>query len=193
MTDSGDAYIVWNRWLPSDVQCCYWKITAAGDRLRNCSDFDADRNGKGIWIASRGEVVYVLYDTGNQLYYHQLAGGSANGKASDVYNPSWFLPTNVRLQIDSNGKLHLLRMEQRGTSFFLHYNSNATVDSWGNMNQKFAVADTGGGPFDLALANPGGGERVYIIHREKDLPAMVSPTFIVLPMVAVTILLGRSS
>lgn len=173
VTDTGDAYIVWSQWTPGTVQYCYWKIPAEGSFSLNCSDLGADRNGKGIWVAARGEVVYVLYDSGNTLYYRQLAGGSAQGKASDIYDPDWFLPTNLRLVIDSNGKLHLLRMEQRGTTYSLHYNSNATVDSMGNMNQKMVIADTGGGPFDLAIANVGGSERVYIIRRGGTPPGHV--------------------
>lgn len=179
VTDNGDAYIVWSRWTPGIVQYCYWKIPAEGSSALNCSDLAADRNGKGIWVAARGEVVYVLYDVGNMLYYRQLAGGSAQGKASDIYDPAWFLLTNLRLAIDSNGKLHLLRMEQRGTTYSLHYNSNAK-DIMGNMDQELVIADTGGGPFDLAIAGPSTAERVYILHR-SGLPTNHAITYLSFP------------
>ncbi|MGB9521519.1 MAG: hypothetical protein ACPL6F_02060, partial [Anaerolineales bacterium] len=164
VTDRGDAYLVWSRWLSSEVRYCSWKIPAVGIAALNCSKWIADRTAKGIWIAAREEVVYVLYDLGNRLYYRQIAGESVDGYASDIYDPDWFIP-NVRLAIDSAGKLHFLRMEQHGMVYSLIYNSNATVDALNNMDQQLSIADTGGGPFDLAISGTGTNERAYIVRR----------------------------
>ncbi len=161
-TDGGDAYIVWSRWISGEVQYCVWKIPDWGTETLDC--FPVDRHGKGIWVSGRGDVVYAVYDDGDQLFYRQLAGGSAQGTASDLYHPDWFLP-QISLEIDSNGKLHLLRLEQVGTTYSLHYNSNATVDGSGNMKQKMVIADTGGGAFDLAIGGSGANERVYMIYK----------------------------
>ncbi len=109
-------------------------------------------------------MVYILYDSGDRLYYRQLSGGSAEGLASNIYDPDRFLP-DVRLKLDSSHKLHYLRMEQNGISYRLHYNSNATIDSSGKMNQQVTIGDSGSGPFDLAIANTSSGERVYLIHK----------------------------
>ena len=162
VTEDGNAYIVWSRWLPtSQVEYCIWINPARGTEALDC--FAGDRYGKGIWVIGRRDVVYAIQDRGNQLLYRQLAGGGAQGRASDIYDPEWFLP-QISLGIDSNGKLHLLRLVQTGTTYSLFYNSNASVDSLGNMNQQLVIADTGGGAFDLAIGGSNPNERVYLAN-----------------------------
>jgi len=165
VTDDGNAYIVWSRWISaSQVEYCIWIYPAWGRETLDC--FAVDRYGKGIWVIGRRDVVYAVYDRGNQLLYRQLAGGGAQGRASDIYDPEWFLP-QISLGIDSNGKLHLLHLIQNGTTYYLFYNSNASVDSLGNMNQQLVIADTGGGAFDLAIGGSSSNERVYFIRKQN--------------------------
>jgi hypothetical protein len=123
-------------------------------------------------VVARGEDVYAVYDrleTTDTVYYKQLAGGTSQGIVhSGICSSCMVVDTN--LAIDSAGYLHVAFQVITDTMSTVVYNSNATVDGSGNMNQKVTFSKEGSSEFDISLTNYGSGslERVSLAYTFWD-------------------------
>jgi len=123
-------------------------------------------------VVARGEDVYAVYDrleTTDTVYYKQLAGGTSQGIVhSGICSSCFVMDTN--LAIDSAGYLHVAFQVITDTISTVVYNSNATVDGSGNMNQKVTFSKEALVHFEPSLAVYGSGsqERVSLAYTYYD-------------------------
>jgi hypothetical protein len=123
-------------------------------------------------VVARGEDVYAVYDrlgTTHTVYYKQLAGGTSQGIVQDGICTSCYI-RDTNLAIDSAGYLHVAFQVITDTLSTVVYNSNATVDGSGNMNQMFTFSKEGYSVFEISLATYGSGslERVSLAYSFWD-------------------------
>lgn len=117
--DGGRAFVTWvEQRGGTDKFACYQNVpilVPIGGFEKNCIPLDGSQKTAGnVWVTARGTTAYAVYDraAGNgrttDLWYQQLAGGSATGrvdyfsvelKTAEIYS--------LDLGIDEGGFLHV--------------------------------------------------------------------------------------
>jgi len=171
VTDSGYAYVVWQKKSQSDPSIrygCYDIVPPEGSVARLCQELTIDPVSQIIdtpIVVARGAIVYALYNTeattGIRIRYRQLRIlDDSYGWASSL---STFMDKSYQAAIDSMGKLHITWTRFGGPFPSIYYNSNASVDIDNNMNRLRLLDDNASGSkIAIAGSSP---EEAFVMYE----------------------------
>lgn len=172
VTDSGVAYLVW---FSSDGPNRTFNYAAMSPDSTTISPHtlysgDLYNTGLHMQVIARSETVYAVFPGYGCLYYQQLSPTlTAKKKVSDYIVADSSLE-NLRVTLDSANKLHVLWVERPNPmgGYHLRYNSNATVNASGDMNQGVnygPFTDSSGDALDITTTGSPPNEFVYMLYR----------------------------